>query len=69
VPRDAMGVDRVRLRTLRMEKLARFAERTPRSRGLYERGRLLMPNRVPQAWMAGLYLETPIAVKSGIGAT
>jgi len=67
MPRDALGIDRPRLRALRARQDAAFRERTPRSQALYRRARELMPHGVPCAWMAGS--ETPVFVQSGDGAS
>ena len=65
---DRRGIDRDRLTSLHRQEADRFAERTPKSRELYRRGRKLMPHGVPQAWMAGFYPDTPIYVREGSGA-
>src|SRR5713226_1434750 len=66
--RDSKAIDRARLRSLRQDEDRLFATRTPKSRELYRRSRKLMPNGVPQAWMAGFYPETPIFAAEGAGA-
>ncbi len=65
---DCFGVDRGRLRALRAQEEAHFAERTPRSRQLLEAARLRMPRGVPMGWMAGLYRHPPIFAAHGHGA-
>ena len=62
------GVDRVRVRALKNAEDARFREARPRSAALLERGRRVMPNGVPMAWMVGSYHHLPLWVESGSGA-
>ena len=62
------GVDRVRVRELKDAEDARFREARPRSAALLERGRRVMPNGVPMAWMVGSYHHLPLWVESGSGA-
>ena len=62
------GVDRVRVRELKDAEDARFREAHPRSAALLERGRRVMPNGVPMAWMVGSYHHLPLWVESGSGA-
>ncbi len=62
------GVDRVRVRALKHVEDARFRDEHPRSAELLERGRRVMPNGVPMAWMVGSYHHLPPWVASGTGA-
>ena len=62
------GVDRVRVRALKHAEDARFRDEHPRSAELLERGRRVMPNGVPMAWMVGSYHHLPPWVASGTGA-
>ena len=62
------GVDRVRVRELKKAEDARFRDAHPRSAALLERGRRVMPNGVPMAWMVGSYHHLPLWVESGKGA-
>ena len=62
------GVDRVRVRALKHAEDARFRDEHPRSAELLERGRRVMPNGVPMAWMVGSYHHLPLWVASGTGA-
>jgi hypothetical protein len=64
----ASGVDRVRVRALKNVEDARFRDEHPRAAALLERGRRVMPNGVPMAWMVGSYHHLPLWVESGKGA-
>lgn len=64
----ANGVDRERVRALRVREDARFLDERPRSRELLERARASMPNGVPMSWMATLYDHPVVFVKEGHGA-
>ncbi len=66
--RVASGVDRVRVRALKDAEDERFREERPRSAALLERGRRVMPNGVPMAWMVGSYHHLPLWVADGKGA-
>jgi glutamate-1-semialdehyde 2,1-aminomutase len=62
------GVDRVRVRDLKRAEDARFEEARPRSAELLDRGRHVMPNGVPMAWMVGSYHHLPLWVAEASGA-
>src|SRR3954447_2035006 len=62
------GVDRPRVRELKTAEDARFVAAHPRSAALLERGRAVMPNGVPMAWMIGSYHHLPMWVAEGRGA-
>jgi glutamate-1-semialdehyde 2,1-aminomutase len=62
------GVDRERVRSLKNAEDARFAAEHPRSADLMERGRQVMPNGVPMAWLVGSYHHLPMWVADGKGA-
>jgi glutamate-1-semialdehyde 2,1-aminomutase len=62
------GVDRERVRELKTAEDARFVAAHPRSAALLERGRAVMPNGVPMAWMIGSYHHLPMWVAEGKGA-
>jgi glutamate-1-semialdehyde 2,1-aminomutase len=62
------GVDRVRVRALKNAEDARFRDEHPKSAALLERGRRVMPNGVPMAWMVGSYHHLPLWVAEGKGA-
>ena len=66
--RVGSGVDRVRVRELKSAEDARFRDEHPRSAALLERGRRVMPNGVPMAWMVGSYHHLPLWVAEGTGA-
>jgi glutamate-1-semialdehyde 2,1-aminomutase len=61
-------VDRALVRELKTREDARFAREHPRSLALLERGRRVMPNGVPMAWMVGSYHHPPIWAVEGHGA-
>ena len=62
------GVDRERVRGLKIAEDARFAAEHPRSAALLARGREVMPNGVPMAWLVGSYHHLPMWVADGKGA-
>jgi glutamate-1-semialdehyde 2,1-aminomutase len=62
------GVDHDLVRRLKRAEDARFAEARPRSAALLARGREVMPNGVPMAWLRGSYHHLPMWVESGAGA-
>jgi glutamate-1-semialdehyde 2,1-aminomutase len=62
------GVDRARVRALKQAEDARFAAAHPRSAELMARGRRVMPNGVPMAWLVGSYHHLPMWVADGRGA-
>jgi len=62
------GVDRDRVRALKQAEDARFHDARPRSAALLERGREVMPNGVPMAWMVGSYHHLPLWIADGHGA-
>jgi glutamate-1-semialdehyde 2,1-aminomutase len=62
------GVDRERVRALKRAEDARFLAEHPRSAALMERGRAVMPNGVPMAWLVGSYHHQPMWVAEGHGA-
>jgi len=61
-------VDRERVRSLKNAEDARFAAGHPRSAALMARGREVMPNGVPMAWLVGSYHHLPMWVIKGKGA-
>jgi glutamate-1-semialdehyde 2,1-aminomutase len=62
------GVDRALVKSLKDAEDARFAAEHPRSAALLERGRAVMPNGVPMAWLVGSYHHLPMWVAEGKGA-
>jgi glutamate-1-semialdehyde 2,1-aminomutase len=62
------GVDRDRVRALKVAEDARFAAAHPKSAALMARGRGVMPNGVPMAWLRGSYHHDPMWVAEGHGA-
>jgi glutamate-1-semialdehyde 2,1-aminomutase len=62
------GVDRERVRGLKNAEDARFAAAHPTSAALMARGREVMPNGVPMAWLVGSYHHLPMWVAGGKGA-
>ena len=58
----------MRVRALKNAEDARFRDEHPRSAALLERGRRVMPNGVPMAWMVGSYHHLPLWVAEGKGA-
>ena len=62
------GVDRARVRALKQAEDARYAAAHPGSAALLARGREVMPNGVPMAWMVGSYHHRPPWIASGHGA-
>jgi glutamate-1-semialdehyde 2,1-aminomutase len=65
---NSSGLDRERVRRLKHAEDARFAEEHPRSAALMARGREVMPNGVPMAWLVGSYHHLPMWVVEGKGA-
>ena len=61
-------MDRERVRSLKNAEDARFAAGHPRSAALMARGREVMPNGVPMAWLVGSYHHLPMWVIKGKGA-
>jgi glutamate-1-semialdehyde 2,1-aminomutase len=64
----AFTVERSLVRELKNGEDARFRETHPRSAELLERGRRVMPNGVPMAWLVGSYHHLPLWVAEGRGA-
>ena len=64
-PEPQSGVDRDRVRALKQAEDARFAAAHPRSAALLERGRAVMPNGVPMAWMRRLLPPPPDVDRGG----
>ena len=62
------GVDRDLVRSLKTDEDRRFHEARPRSAALLARGREVMPNGVPMAWMVGSYHHLPLWIAEGRGA-
>jgi len=62
------GVDHDLVRRLKQAEDARFAAAHPRSAELLARGRAVMPNGVPMAWLRSSYHHLPMWVASGSGA-
>jgi len=60
--------DRARVKALKAAEDARFHAARPRSAALNARGRDLMPNGVPMAWMTGSYHHAPLWAAEGRGA-
>ncbi len=67
-PEPQSSVDRERVRALKEAEDARFHAEHPRSAALLERGRAVMPNGVPMAWLVGSYHHLPMWVAEGRGA-
>jgi glutamate-1-semialdehyde 2,1-aminomutase len=67
-PKPQSGVDRERVRALKRAEDARFLAEHPRSAALLERGKAVMPNGVPMAWLVGSYHHLPMWVAEGHGA-
>ncbi len=61
-------VERALVRELKNREDARFRDAHPRSVELLERGRRVMPNGVPMAWLVGSYHHPPLWVVEGRGA-
>jgi glutamate-1-semialdehyde 2,1-aminomutase len=57
-----------KLEALYQLELDRFRQRIPKSLGLHERGKAVMPNGVPVTWMVSLHEHPPIFVAEGAGA-
>ncbi len=71
MPRDPStrsGVDPDRVRALKEVEDRRFLAEHPRSVALLARGRDVMPNGVPMAWLTGSYHHPPMWVAEGRGA-
>lgn len=64
----ASDVDHALVRELKGAEDARFASAHPRSAALLERGRAVMPNGVPMAWLVGSYHHLPMWIAEGTGA-
>jgi glutamate-1-semialdehyde aminotransferase len=62
------GVDPALVKALKDAEDRRFHDARPRSAALLERGRAVMPNGVPMAWMVGSYHHLPLWVAEGHGA-
>ena len=62
------GVDRTRVKALKDAEDARYAAAHPRSAELLARGRAVMPNGVPMAWLVGSYHHLPPWIVEGKGA-
>jgi glutamate-1-semialdehyde 2,1-aminomutase len=67
-PATVPGVDRERVRALKHAEDERFHADRPRSAALSQRGRAVMPNGVPMAWMVGSYHHQPPWVADAKGA-
>jgi len=67
-PELQSGVNRGRVRALKQVEDARFLAEHPRSAALLERGRDVMPNGVPMAWLVGSYHHLPMWVAEGRGS-
>jgi glutamate-1-semialdehyde 2,1-aminomutase len=67
-PAQPSGVDRALVRALKAAEDERFAADHPRSADLLGRGRTVMPNGVPMAWLVGSYHHLPMWVAEGRGA-
>ncbi len=67
-PSGAPTVDHRRVRALKDREDVRFRAAHPRSLALLERGRRVMPNGVPMAWLVGSYHHVPLWVDQGRGA-
>ena len=61
-------VDHRLVRELKNREDARFRENRPKSAGLLQRGRRVMPNGVPMAWHVGSYHHLPLWAVEGHGA-
>jgi glutamate-1-semialdehyde 2,1-aminomutase len=61
------AISRDRLDAVREREQARFAELRPRGMDMLDGARAVMPNGVPNAWMASLTEHPPIVVKDGRG--
>jgi len=62
------GVDRDLVRALKNAEDARFAAAHPKSAAMLARGREVMPNGVPMAWLRGSYHHDAMWVAEGHGA-
>lgn len=62
------GVDHDLVRRMKTAEDTRFAADHPRSAELLARGRSVMPNGVPMAWLRGSYHHLPMWVLLGSGA-
>jgi glutamate-1-semialdehyde 2,1-aminomutase len=62
------GVGLRRVKALKDAEDATFRDRHPRSAALMARGREVMPNGVPMAWLVGSYHHLPMWVAEGKGA-
>ncbi len=62
------GVDPRRVKALKDAEDAIYRDRHPVSRAMLERGKAVMPNGVPMAWMRGSYHHAPPFVVEGKGA-
>jgi glutamate-1-semialdehyde 2,1-aminomutase len=62
------GVDHDLVRRLKAVEDVRFAAEHPMSAALLARGRAVMPNGVPMAWLRGSYHHLPMWVAEGYGA-
>ena len=62
------GVDQARVRALKRAEDERFIDAHPRSAELLARGRRVMPNGVPMAWLVGSYHHPPMVVTDGAGS-
>lgn len=61
-------LNRSRMLALVEDERTRFVQARPASRALRERAAAVMPDGVPNPWMAGLYRHPALYVKSGSGA-
>ena len=65
----AQNINRDRIAAINARELARFSERTTKSRALHERALRVMPAGAPMSWMAGYYAHPQIYAARGHGST
>ena len=61
-------IDRGHLKKLHVREEERFLARTPKSRELFEKAKVVMPGGVPMSWMAKWPGKYPLFVASAQGA-
>jgi len=61
-------IDRDHLKKLHAREEERFLARTPKSRELFEKAKVVMPGGVPMSWMAKWPGKYPLFVASAQGA-